>query len=184
MLWPFLAIALFLAIIVGLSWAYLRQPEEKRDFRFISPYVHGILDYLVGVLLVAMPWLFGFAQGGAETWIPVVVGGGVILYSLFTDYPLGVVRRLPLSRHLILDGLGGFFLFVSPFLFGFGDEVLEPFLVFGALEVGVAILTRPREREDGEASPATPSRVADRPAASRPQSDAEQEERSRHEDRP
>lgn len=183
MLWPFLAIALFAAIVIGLAWAYLRQPEEKRDFRFIPPYVHGILDYLVGALLIAMPWLFGFAQGGAETWVPVIVGAGAILYSLFTDYPLGVVRRLPLSRHLILDGLGGFFLFVSPFLFGFGNEVLDPFLIFGALEIGVAIFTRPRGRGMRETSPATPSRAADRPAASRTRSDGEHEERTRREDR-
>lgn len=184
MLWPFLAVALFLAIIVGLAWAYLRQPEDTRDVRFIPPFLHGILDYLVGGFLVAMPWLFGFAQGGAETWVPVVVGGGAILYSLFTDYPLGVVRRLPLSRHLVLDGLGGLFLFVSPFLFGFGDEVLNPFLALGLLEVGVAVLTRTGRVRPREEAPPPAERTADRPAA-RPWPDAaDQERRPRQENQP
>ena len=37
--------------------------------RFISTRVHGILDYLMGPLLIASPWLFDFDNGGAETWV-------------------------------------------------------------------------------------------------------------------
>jgi hypothetical protein len=36
--------------------------------RFIPTRIHGFLDYAVGVLLIVVPWLFGFAAGGAETW--------------------------------------------------------------------------------------------------------------------
>jgi len=32
--------------------------------RFIPTKVHGILDYVVGVALIAAPWLFGFANVG------------------------------------------------------------------------------------------------------------------------
>jgi hypothetical protein len=35
--------------------------------RMIPTRVHGVLDYLVGALLVAAPWLFDFNRGGAET---------------------------------------------------------------------------------------------------------------------
>jgi hypothetical protein len=109
--------------------------------RFISTRVHGYVDYLMGVLLIAAPWLFDFARGGAETWIPVILGAGVILYSLFTDYELGLVKSLSMPPHLWLDGLGGLLLAASPWLFGFADWVWAPHLIFGLLEIGAALTT-------------------------------------------
>lgn len=110
--------------------------------RFIPTRVHGVVDYITGAFLVIMPWLFGFAQGGAETWIPVILGAGTILYSLLTDYELGVVRALSMSAHLGLDALGGLVLAVSPWLFGFSDTVFWPHLILGLFEIGAALTTR------------------------------------------
>ena len=109
--------------------------------RFLSTRVHGVLDYLVGALLIGAPWIFGFARGGAETWVPVVLGVAALLYSLFTDYELGLVRRLDMSVHLWLDALSGLLLAVSPWLFGFDQHVWIPHLVLGILEIGVASIT-------------------------------------------
>ena len=80
--------------------------------------VHGMLDYLLGALLIASPWLLGFAEGGAEQWVPVALGAGVLLYSAFTDYELGVVKKLQMPAHLLLDAVGGLALAVSPWMFG------------------------------------------------------------------
>lgn len=110
--------------------------------RFIPTRIHGMLDYGMGLILIASPWLFGFARGGAETWLPVILGLGVILYSLFTDYELGVVRKLSMSAHLTLDGLGGALLAISPWLFAFADHVWVPHLVLGVAEIGAALFTR------------------------------------------
>ena len=63
--------------------------------------VHGMLDYLLGALLIGAPWLFGFENGGAETWVPVALGAGVLLYSAFTDYELGLVKKLQMPAHLL-----------------------------------------------------------------------------------
>lgn len=114
--------------------------------RFIPTKVHGYLDYLVGLLLIAAPWLFDFANGGAETWIPVILGAGAIVYSLMTDYELGVSRTISMRTHLMLDLISGIFLAVSPWLFGFADEVYGPHLVLGILEIGAALMTK---REPG-----------------------------------
>jgi cbb3-type cytochrome oxidase subunit 1 len=107
----------------------------------LSTRVHGVLDYLVGALLAASPWLLGFARGGAETWVPVVVGGGVIVYSLFTDYELGVVKRMQMTVHLWLDGIGGVLLAASPWVLGFDERVWIPHLAFGLFEVTTALVT-------------------------------------------
>jgi hypothetical protein len=107
----------------------------------LSTRVHGFLDYAVGLLLIAAPWLLGFARGGAETWVPVAVGGGALLYSLFTDYELGLVRKIQMPVHLWLDGLGGLLLAVSPWLFGFDELVWIPHVAAGMVEIVVAFFT-------------------------------------------
>ena len=110
--------------------------------RFIPTRIHGMLDYLMGALLIVSPWLFGFNRGGAETWIPIILGAGVIAYSLVTDYELSATRKLPMSTHLMLDIGGGIFLAVSPWLFGFSDYVYLPHLIFGIAEIGAALCTK------------------------------------------
>lgn len=110
--------------------------------RFIPTRIHGVLDYLMGALLIAAPWLLDFNRGGAETWVPVILGAGVILYSIFTDYELGAVRKLSMSTHLMLDLIGGIFLAISPWLFGFNDFVYLPHLILGIAEVGAAVFTK------------------------------------------
>jgi SPW repeat len=117
--------------------------------RVIPTRVHGMMDYLIGVLLIAAPWLFNFNRDGAETWVPVILGAGVILYSLFTDYELGAVRRLAMPTHLTLDLVGGLLLAISPWLFGFSDFVWAPHLIVGLVEMGTSLMTR-RVPADGE----------------------------------
>ena len=107
----------------------------------LSTRVHGVLDYLVGALVAASPWLLGFARGGAETWVPVVVGLGAIAYSLFTDYEPGVVKKLQMTVHLWLDAIGGIVLAASPWVLGFDERVWIPHLAFGLFEVGAAVVT-------------------------------------------
>ena len=114
--------------------------------RFIPTRVHGVLDYLVGALLIAAPWLFNFARGGAETWVPVILGVGALVYSVFTDYELGVVRRIPMTTHLGLDAASGLLLAVSPWLFGFSTFVFWPHLILGVFEIVAALTTQTTPR--------------------------------------
>jgi hypothetical protein len=103
--------------------------------------IHGVLDYLMGAFLIAIPWLFGFHNNGAQTWVPVVLGIAVIVYSLLTDYELGVAPVISMVWHLRLDAGSGLLLAVSPFVFGFQDLVYWPHLILGLLEVAASQLT-------------------------------------------
>jgi hypothetical protein len=110
--------------------------------RFIETKTHGYLDYLMGIILIAAPWILGFDRGGAETWVPVVLGAGVVMYSLLTDYEMGASRTISMRTHLTLDLVGGALLAVSPWLFGFDDYVATPHVVLGILEMGAALCTK------------------------------------------
>ena len=103
--------------------------------------IHGLLDYTVGALLIALPWLLGFARGGFETWIMVGLGAATLVYSALTDYELGLVRRLSMPTHLLLDGLGGALLAVSPWLFGFDQSVWIPHVAAGVFSIVTATVT-------------------------------------------
>jgi len=110
--------------------------------RVIGTKTHAYLDYIVGILLIIAPWVFGFYAGGAETWVPVVLGLGTIIYSLLTNYELSMWHMISMRTHLTLDLLSGILLAVSPWLFGFASYVWEPHLIVGIIEIGVAVMTQ------------------------------------------
>ncbi len=103
--------------------------------------VHGVLDYLVGILLLVAPWPLGFPHQDVATAVPVALGAAAIVYSLLTDYEWGLVPALPMPVHLLLDAASGVVLAASPWLFGFADIVWAPHLIVGLFEVGAAALT-------------------------------------------
>jgi hypothetical protein len=102
---------------------------------------HAVLDYLVGAVLVAAPWVPGFAAPGPATWVPVGLGALLLLYSLGTDYELGVVRQLQIPVHLWLDAIVGVLLGISPWLFGFDREVWVPYVAVGAVLILLAVFS-------------------------------------------
>jgi hypothetical protein len=131
--------------------------------KIISTKVHGVLDYMMGVLLIASPWIFGFADNGMQLWMPVILGIMVIIYSLMTDYELGLSDNISMRTHLVLDFISGALLAASPWIFGFADEVYLPHLVLGIAEIGAAALTT--STVGGHAklhSPATHMRMGNR----------------------
>ena len=113
--------------------------------RFIPTKVHGVIDYLIGLVLIAAPWIFGFADGTVAQWVPIVLGAVVIIYSLLTRYELGVTDTIPLNVHLWLDAIGGVILAASPWVLGFSDVVWMPHLIVGVVEIVLALLTHTTE---------------------------------------
>lgn len=117
-------------------------------FNLIPTRLHGMLDYLVGLALIAAPWVLGFDDDRNAMLVPVVVGISVIIYSLLTDYELGIAHLIPMPVHLLFDLLGGLLLVASPWLFGFSDDIWWPHVAVGLLEIVVVLLSQrhPLER--------------------------------------
>ena len=109
--------------------------------RFISTRIHGVLDYLSGLLILASPWIFGFATGGAAQWVPVIVGAMILLMSIMTNYEAGMVKAIPMPAHLTMDVLAGVVLAASPWIFDFDELVYLPHVIFGVLEIGAGLFT-------------------------------------------
>ena len=109
--------------------------------RFIPTRVHGVVDYVVGALLIVVPYILGFADGTAAQYVPQLLGVVAIGGSLLTDYERGVMRVIPMPVHLMVDIGSGALLALSPWLFGFSDQVFWPHLIVGLMEIGAGLTT-------------------------------------------
>ncbi len=124
----------------------------------INSLTHGIVDYVIGFLLLVAPFLVGFSDNEPARNSAWVVGAAIILYSLATDYELGVFKLIPYRIHLGLDCVIGVFLATSPWLLDFSDRIAWPHVAFGLLEVGIALITRPATSAgDAHHLPRTPA---------------------------
>ncbi|GGK77150.1 SPW repeat protein [Rufibacter glacialis] len=110
--------------------------------KVLSTRTHGIMDYLVGLLLIAAPFILDFDRGGAETWVPIIVGAVIILQALMTNFEVGLFKTIPMNMHLTMDYLIGIFLAISPWIFNFHEYVYLPHLVVGIMILIEAAITR------------------------------------------
>jgi hypothetical protein len=126
-------------------------------------FVHGVLDYVVGILLVAAPFLLGFDDIGAATAVSIVSGVVMLAVAAASDGPVSLVNSIPRPVHILLDVAMGAFFIAAPFLFGFSDESSPTafFIVLGLLGVLSVIATRfpegPSPRRAREARPEPPA---------------------------
>ena len=113
--------------------------------RFIPTRYHAPLDYIVGAVLIAAPWIFQFSDVGAATAVSIVLGAGLIPYSLVTNYELGVWKLAPMAVHNLIDIVAGALLAVSPWLFGYADEGANawvPLVVIGVAAIFLGLTTK------------------------------------------
>jgi hypothetical protein len=120
--------------------------------RILSTYVHGILDYVVGLALILAPNIFGFSElGGPAVLLPRLLGTAAILFSLLTNYEWGVLKIIPMRVHLVVDFLSGALLAASPWLFGFATEPANawaPHVVVGVMEILVVMMSQTEPRSN------------------------------------
>ena len=97
---------------------------------------HALLDaVLLGFILVA-PWLLGYSQHvGATQWSIALFFIGMGL-NVVTDYPLGLLRKLPMKFHKMVEMTSPGIFIAIPWLF-FRDAGAMP---WAATAVGVGVL--------------------------------------------
>jgi len=107
----------------------------------LSKRAHGVLDYLLGVIMVVSPWLFGFSNWTMASCVVILMGCSLIGYSVFTAYELSIAKLIPFNVHLTLDLFSALFLFVCAFWVSFRHPIAWPLLIFAVIEIATVIFT-------------------------------------------
>jgi hypothetical protein len=82
----------------------------------INTKLHAILDYALAFLLL-LPWIVTFNAKSPDSILFFFLGSIIIIYSLMTDYELGMVKLIPMKAHLAFDFVSGLILVLTPLLF-------------------------------------------------------------------
>ena len=116
-----------------------------KTIRFLTPTIHGLLDYTAAIALLGLPWLLGF--NGLALWLSVAGGAGLVAYSLLTDYRFGLIRALPFRGHLFLDLSAAAAFALAPFVFGWHGLVFAYYEVMAAGVLIVVAASRPEAKQ-------------------------------------
>lgn len=109
--------------------------------KVLSPKTHAILDYMLAILFILSPMLFGFG-GVAATWA-YLIGIAYLAVSLLTQYPLGALKLIPFPVHGVLESVMAAVWIIMPWLFGFANIAAARnfFIIAGIALLLVAFLT-------------------------------------------
>ena len=130
--------------------------------KLLPAWFHAVADYAVGILLIVVALAADGSTGATATG--VVVGAVVLLVSVLTRYPPGVVKVLPFTVHSAGDYLAAALLIVAPFALNFADAesgLAVFYVVMGVAVLAVSLITNyqysPKRERDGmgAASPVT-----------------------------
>ena len=109
----------------------------------IPAFVHGILEYLGGALLIAAPFIFSFDSGGA-TAVGIVGGVLMLAFTASSELRTGLIKSIPVSAHVVMDVIFAALLIASPFIFAYSDDnhATPFFIIYGVIYLLLTIATR------------------------------------------
>ena len=119
--------------------------------RPVDSTLHGVVDYTAGTfLLTAFPKLAGIegTRSARQVRVAAAIHAG---YSMFTKYPLGVVKVLPYQAHLAIDALGALALAATPFVTGQwkeGPKYWRPHVSLALFELSSLAVSDPTGKGD------------------------------------
>jgi hypothetical protein len=111
--------------------------------KLITSKAHGVLDYIIVIVMLASPWIFHFNQTRIAKGLILTVASFQLFMSFFTNYEAGLKKMFSFRAHLTTDLVLGIILILSPWLFNFAYQVHVPHVVLGAIVLLSAVITDP-----------------------------------------
>jgi hypothetical protein len=111
--------------------------------RLVPAWLHAIGDYGAGLVLLVVGAAATDASSEAR-WTGIVLGAALLLVSMVTRYPGGLVKAVPFPVHSAGDYLGGILAIVAPFVLDFWDtdkSVATTYIVVGAVVLALSLVT-------------------------------------------
>jgi hypothetical protein len=109
----------------------------------IPRFLHGAIEYVVGVLFIAAPFLFGFDTDAATT-VSIAVGLVLLVVAAMTQGPSSLVDSISLFVHVLFDYALVALLIAAPFVFDFSEEAAPTafFITLGIAHLLLSIGTQ------------------------------------------
>ncbi|MDB4904405.1 MAG: hypothetical protein JWQ63_3686 [Mucilaginibacter sp.] len=100
--------------------------------KFISPTIHGIIDYFVVIFLLASPTIFGFT--GLLAIFTYALAGIHLLMTILTDYNVGLIKIIPFHTHGFIESVVGVVLIALGYTL-FNDNAAGKlfYIIFGTI---------------------------------------------------
>ena len=81
--------------------------------------LYGLLNYVLAVLLLAMPFINTNEQSITAHIVTSFSGAFILIVTLLTKFELGILPLISLREYLVFGLIAGAFLLLAPFVFGF-----------------------------------------------------------------
>ena len=113
--------------------------------KFISPTVHGIIDYFVVIFLLASPTIFGFT--GLLAIFTYTLAGIHFFLTILTEYKVGLIKIIPFHMHGFVESVVGVVLIGLGYTL-FNDNAAGKlfYIIFGTIVLYTWLLTDYRGR--------------------------------------
>src|SRR3954451_3304765 len=129
----------------------------------IPAFVHGLLEYVAGIFLVAAPFLLSYDSDGA-TAVSIVAGVVILMFTASSALTTGLIKSIPVQAHVVFDYIVAALLIASPFIFAFTDDgtgtavVIALGVVHLLTPIATGFIREPKSQRRAESStPSTPS---------------------------
>ncbi|HSI11891.1 MAG TPA: hypothetical protein VK961_07595 [Chthoniobacter sp.] len=126
----------------------LNPSPKSHPHHQVSHRMHGILDYVGGVLLLLSAIFLPFPDS-AMRMLGAAFGVILLLYSAATDYEMGLLRFVPFPIHRGADLVLGIALAFSPIHFAVHGGPVLLFIAVGAMLIFLAFMTRGESSHTG-----------------------------------
>ena len=124
--------------------------------RFLTPKVHGLVDYAAAAGLIIFPFVLGIgASSPIAFWLSIIAGIAVISYSMLTGYAYSAAPVVPFKVHLGIDFVAAIAFALAPFVLGFtGLDAGYYWALSAAVFLVVAVSQTEQESAVGSAATA------------------------------
>lgn len=124
--------------------------------RVLNAFSHGIIDYVLVVALALAPTLFQLDT--VPALVAYVLAAVHLAVSLCTRYPLGVLKRIPIGAHGLLELVVSILLVSLPWLLGFDRDAVarSVFIGLGLLLFAIWVITDYGNHAHAAAKPPSP----------------------------
>lgn len=107
--------------------------------KILSPFVHGILDFVVVIAFAVAPTVLGFAGTPRVTCYVLAVVHAAM--TLITAFPLGAIKIIPFPVHGLIELCAAVFIILAPWILGFTDGLdAKYFFVAAGIVILVVVL--------------------------------------------